>query len=231
MESSDDVTGDAAAVSCGECAIRDLVLFADLKPEDVAACQASIEDVGLVPGACLYRAGDTGTALFTVREGLLKLQQSLEDGSQRIVSLLGRGQVAGLEATVAGRYEHSAIALQPTRLCRIPCEVVVRLAPKLHRQLMKKWHESLGRANDCTRDLGTGHARQRVARLFLMLAPAGEPRVRLFGREDIGALLGITTETASRMVADLKRQGAVREVSLNLFERNIDRLAAIAAGG
>ncbi len=217
-------------ISCTDCAIRDLVLFADLKAEDLNASGPPIEDIRLVPGDTLYRAGDPGAALFTVREGLLKLQQSLSDGSLRIVNILGQGQVAGLEVTVGGRYEHTAIALQPTKLCRIPREVVDHLAPKLHRQLMKKWHESLSRAHECTRELATGHARQRVARLFLMLAPAEETRVRLFGREDVGSLLGITTETASRMIADLKRSGVVREVALNLFERDIPQLTAIAAG-
>ena len=95
---------------------------------------------------------------------------------------------------------------------------------------MRKWHESLTRAHECTRELATGSARQRVARLFLLLAPVGETRVRLFGREDVGSLLGITTETASRMIADLKRGGIVREVSVNLFERDLGQLTAIAAG-
>ncbi|MEI6557444.1 MAG: Crp/Fnr family transcriptional regulator [Rhodospirillaceae bacterium] len=207
-----------------------MVLFADLEAEDFHAVDVPIDDIRLLPGESLYRSGDIGAALYTVREGLLKLEQYLSDGSQRIVNLLGQGLVAGLEATVAGHYEHSAIALQQTKLCRIPCAVVTQLAPKLHRQLMKKWHESLSRAHDCTRELATGHARQRVARLFLILAPATESRVRLFGREDVGALLGITMETASRMIADLKRSGAVREVALNLFERDIGRLTAIAAG-
>ena len=217
-------------ISCSECAIRDLVLFADLKAEDIKAGDLPIKDIRLAPGDSLYRSGDAGEALFTVREGLLKLQQALSDGSQRIVNILGQGQVAGLEVTVAGHYEHTAIALQPAKLCRIPREVADRLAPKLHRQLMRKWHESLTRAHECTRELATGHARQRVARLFLMLAPAEEARVRLFGREDVGALLGITTETASRMIADLKRSGAVREVAPNLFERDIGHLGAIAGG-
>ena len=223
-------TDGHSVVSCTECAIRELVLFADLDAEDFGALSVPVEDIRLVPGESLYSAGDAGAALFTVREGLLKLQQSLSDGSHRIVNILGQGQVAGLEVTVGGCYEHSAIALQPTKLCRISREVVDHLAPKLHRQLMKKWHESLIRAHECTRELATGHARQRVARLFLMLAPAGETRVRLFGREDVGSLLGITTETASRMIADIKRSGAVREIALNLFERDFERLAAIAAG-
>ena len=230
MVRAESYTNSDGMIACTECTIRDHVMFADLKEEDFSAVGISIGDIRLVPGELLYRADDPGEALFTVREGLLKMQQSLSDGSQRIVNLLGQGQVAGLEVTVAGRYEHTAVALLPTKLCRLPRELVDHLAPKLHRQLMRKWHESLRRAHECTRELATGNARQRVARLFLMLAPAEEPRVRMFGREDVGSLLGITTETASRVIADFKRGGTVREVALNLFERDIGQLGAIAAG-
>jgi CRP-like cAMP-binding protein len=67
-----------------------------------------------------------------------------------------------------------------------------------------------------------------VARLFLLLAEEELP-CRLFGREDMGALLGVTTETASRFVAEFKRQGLVREVGANLFDCDLDALKTLAA--
>ena len=96
---------------------------------------------------------------------------------------------------------------------------------------MKKWHDAVQHSHECTRELSTGSARQRVARLFSLLAPAAIRRCRLFGRDDMGALLGITTETASRIVAELKRAGAVSEIAPNTFERNLDALDRIAAEG
>ena len=194
------------AVACEGCDLRALALFADLTQADLTPDPA-IQEIRLVAGSTLYRAGDRGTAIYTVRDGLLKLEQYLPVGTQRIVSLLRRGHVVGLEATVSDSYEHTAVALHATRLCRLPTEVVKRLSGKLHRQLMKKWHESVLQAHECTRELATGSARQRIARLFLTLAPPDAPTCRLFGREDVGAVLGVTTETASRAVTDLKRSG------------------------
>ena len=217
--------------ACGECAIRDIVLFADLTNQDISSIHLPIQDVALTPGAFLYRAGDAGTALFTVREGLLKLEQYLSDGTQRIVNILGIGHVCGLEALVADSYEHTAIALQPTKVCRIQKEIVAQLAPKLHRQLMKKWHETLHKAHDCTRDLATGSARQRVARLFLMLDHQDGRQVRLFSREDVGALLGITTATASRIIAEFRRVGVVHEITPNSFKTERTHLDLIASEG
>ena len=95
---------------------------------------------------------------------------------------------------------------------------------------MQKLHEALIRAHACTRELGTGHARQRVARLFLILQSTQDGIVRLFGREDVGLLLGLTTETASRMIAGFKRKGIIREISLNKFQISIDKIQAVALG-
>ena len=217
--------------SCEQCQIRDLVLFADLTGEDFNAVHMPIEDLWLPPGSALYQPGQAATHVFTVREGLFKLEQYLPDGVKRIVSLLGQGDVAGLEATVGEVYEHAAVALQSAKVCRIPKDVIARLTPKLHRQLMKKWHDAVQRSHDCTRELSTGSARQRLARLFLMLAPGSVGQCRGFGREDMGALLGITPETASRGVAELKRGSAVIEVAPNLFERDLVVLEKIAEDG
>jgi len=213
---------------CERCGIRDLVLFADLTEEDFSLIHLPVDDVLIPAGDALYQPGDTADAVFTVREGLLKLEQYLPDGTQRIVSLLGRGDAAGLEATVADIYEHAAIALRTVRACRIPRDVVSRLSPRLHRQLMNKWHDAVKRSHDCLRDLSTGNARQRVARLFLLLLQENPESCQLFGREDVGALLGVTTETASRTVAELKRQGVVREVLSNRFECDAEALRTIA---
>ncbi|HVI50451.1 MAG TPA: Crp/Fnr family transcriptional regulator [Candidatus Sulfotelmatobacter sp.] len=217
--------------SCEDCGIRDLVLFADLDGQDLETIHLPIEDIHLAPGASLYGAGQEAVALYTVREGLLKQEQYLPDGTLRIVSLLRRGDVAGLEALVAAEYEHTTVALQPAKVCRLPKELVSRLSPKLHRQLMNKWNGAVQRSHECTRELSTGTARQRVARLFLILAAADSASCRLFSREDMGGLLGITTQTASRIVAEFKRQGAVHEVAPNLFERSLDALRRIAAEG
>jgi CRP/FNR family transcriptional regulator, anaerobic regulatory protein len=216
--------------SCEKCAIRHLVLFADLKSEDFSSVHMPIEDLWLPPGAALYQPGQEASALYTVREGLIKLEQYLPDGSHRIVSLLGQGDIAGLEATVSPSYEHAAIALQPSKVCRLPRDVVSRLTPKLHRQLMSKWHGMVQHSHECTRDLSTGSARQRMARLFLLLASHSVDTCRLFGRDDVGALLGITTETACRIVSELRKAGIITEVSSNFFKRDIAALSAIADG-
>lgn len=216
---------------CEDCGIRDLVLFADLTEPDFNLIHLPIDDIAFDAGATIYSAGGDGATLYTIRSGLVKLVQYLPDGTQRIVRLLRNGATAGLEAILGQAYEHTAIALQPTQVCRIPRQVVERLSretPRLHGQLMQRWHAALRQADDWLTALSTGKAPQRLARLMLQLAePDGG--VTLFSREDLGSMLGITTEHASRTVAEFKRNGLIAELAPNRYRCDLDRLTAIAA--
>jgi CRP/FNR family transcriptional regulator, anaerobic regulatory protein len=59
--------------------------------------------------------------------------------------------------------------------------------------------------------LSTGPAETRMARLLLTLGcHSPHPENMLPSREDMGALLGITTETASRVIAEFKRRGLIQ---------------------
>ena len=216
--------------SCEKCAIRHLVLFADLTSKDFGAIHLPIEDIWLPPGTALYQQGQLADAMFTIREGLVKQEQYLADGNYRIVSLLGQGDVAGLEATVSSDYEHTAVALVPTTVCRLPREVVARLTPQLNRQLMSKWHGMVQRSQQCIRELSTGSARQRMARLLLLIAPPSVEHCRLFNREDLGALLGITTETACRVISDFKKKAFITGAGKNIIRRDLSALRTIADG-
>ena len=220
---------------CRNCGIRDLVLFADLQESDFELIHLPIEELLIETGGILYNTGDDGAAAFTIRRGLVKLVHYLPDGTQRIVRLLRPGAVAGLEVTAGQSYEHTAIVVSHALVCRLPREVLERLSretPRLHRQLMNKWHQTLRLADEWLTDLNTGSARQRVARLFLhLLDGAGEDRCQLLGREDVGAILSVTTETASRAVAEMKRAGLVSETAPNTFACDRSGLEAVAREG
>lgn len=87
--------------------------------------------------------------MFTLRGGLVKLVQNLPGGTQRIVRLLCQGTVAGLEVMLDAHYEHTAITLQPTPVCRIPVDVINSLganSTRLDWRLIERWHRSVHEA-------------------------------------------------------------------------------------
>lgn len=216
---------------CLHCALRESVLFAGLEESDFERVHAPIDQFTLPSGALLYRTGDPGDHMFTVRMGILKLVQYLPDGSQRIVRLARSTDVLGLECLVDRAYHHHAVVLHSSQVCRYPVSLVRQLSqenPVLHQELMNRWQRALSQADVWLTELSTGSAKQRAARLIIRLSDPDNNRCELFSREDMGAMLGITTETTSRIVAELKRNSLLVETSPNSFLADLPNLRRLA---
>mgnify|MGYP001557089114 CR=1 FL=1 len=210
-------------------------MFSVLPASKLLDIQKHVEKFDIERGDTLYSYGGKSEYIYTIRKGMIKLVQYLPEGSQRIVRLLREADIVGIEATVGTQYEHDAVALEPTELCRYPVHSVRELSRSddaLHHDLMGRWHRALHEADEFVTQLSTGSAKQRVARLLLKLSESDESAsCTLYSREDLGAILGITTETTSRVIAEFKRKGLLIEVegqaSRFLCDRpNLDRIAS-----
>lgn len=217
---------------CQHCGIRNLVLFAELQQEDFRLIHRPIDELSLESGSLLYHSGDEPRFIYTVRAGSVKLIHYQSEGGQRIVRLLHRGDIVGLEALLGQHYHHEARVLEPASLCRIPVTVIARLnndTPRLYRQLMARWQRSVSEADAWLTELSRGQAPARVARLLLHLADTAESdTIYLPSREDIGAILGITAETASRVTAELRRRRILVELDSRHARLDREQLGPLA---
>ncbi len=199
--------------NCRDCAIREMVLFADLTEHDFGLIHAPIDDLEFKTGASLYDEGDTALGIFTLRTGMVKLVRITADGRRRIVRVLRPGDVVGLEALTTQHYNSEAVALTEVSVCRIPLEVMHRLGGSSQRMqltLMQKWQQALKDADDWLADLNFGSAGQRVAALVQkMRNPLGGLTCTLFSREDMGAMLNLKLETVSREISKLVHEGII----------------------
>ncbi|MBU1225496.1 MAG: Crp/Fnr family transcriptional regulator [Gammaproteobacteria bacterium] len=198
---------------CAVCDVRGFVLFSGLSTLELDAILQPIDNLRVPQNAVLYEQDSAAPCVYTLRSGLIKLKVDLPNGGRRIVRLLRPGDVAGMETLVGERYHHTAVALQDADVCRIPREVVLRLDqtnPAVHQALMRRWQRSVDQADHFIVALSTGSAEARMARLLITLGCTGsQPDTSMPSREDMGALLGITTETASRVVAEFRRRGLI----------------------
>lgn len=216
---------------CQACSLREFVLFAGMNELDFEHIHQPIDQYRFKPGEKIYTQGSPGNNMVTVRSGLVKLVQYLPDGAQRIVRLVRATDLTGLEALLGKAYEHDAIALEPTEVCFLPVKLIRELIhdnPRIRDELINRWHQALSEADSWLTELASGTAKHRVARLLLKLNNNDPHNCALFSREDIGAILGITMETASRTVAQFKRDGIIREEQPNQFKLNIPGLKTVA---
>lgn len=218
------------AERCKNCAIRHLVLFADLDHPDFDRIHYPIDDIEYPPGTRIYMQGEDMPFVYTVRSGLIKLIQQLPNGDYRIVRLLGQGDLVGLESLNGQPSGHEAITMDHVKVCRIPRSVIETLrrdTPRLHDQLIERWQKALNSADQWITHLSTGNAKVRVARLLLLLDNASEDdSFFLPTRDDMGAMLGITTESASKATAEFRRNSWLRPLPHNRAWIDADALHA-----
>lgn len=205
---------DPQGKACTTCGMRDMALFGALEEHDLDRLHLQINDVELPAGAALYKAGEPGAAVFTLRRGIVRFERLNERGERRIVRLAGCGDLLGQEVLLERSHTDDAMACTPVAVCRIPAHVVQSLGhlrPALMRELMLRWQRALEDNLAWVAELGTGPARRRVLKLLLKLADYAQPGEPIWmpKREEIGDMLGLTIETASRQISQLRREATV----------------------
>lgn len=199
---------------CAACPVRRDALFGALDDEALERLHWRIDEAGFAPDEAIYQRGASGATLYTLRSGIVRFERVTERGDRRIVRLAGRGALIGPEALLNRAYADEAIACTPVVVCRIPRGAVEDLAERrsrLNHELMARWHAALDDAANWNTDFSAGSSRARVLRLLRRLADLsgdGEP-VWLPTREQMGMMLGLTMETSSRLVSQLRRDGVL----------------------
>lgn len=224
---------DGSNTDCLNCSLRSSALFSGLTEQDFTLIHEPVEQLSLKPGEIIYGMGESGHHLFTVRDGLIKLVQYLPDGTQRIVRLVKSTDVLGLEMMVGELYEHEAVVIRASELCRYPMEAVTRLSRQnsvLHKDLMARWQKALTDADRWLTKLSTGTSKKRMANMLLCLKDSDESNeCYLLSREDLGSIMSITVETASRTISEFKRLELIKEISHNHYSLDVAGLEEIIA--
>ena len=169
----------------------------------------------------LFHEDDPATNLYEITSGQVMLYRLLADGRRQVVDILSDGDLFG--HSLSGLYDCTAETLTPVEM-RV-----------LDRRDIEQSSELMGHVNRCLMTriealhshavlLGRKSATERVAS-FLMRFVAGRGIVGCAGpakhepdaqtvvlkmtRQEIADYLGLTIETVSRVLSDLKRRGYI----------------------
>jgi CRP/FNR family transcriptional regulator len=169
------------------------------------------------PRDVIYREGDAADTVYAIHSGLVKLLSFLPNGRGRIIRLYGRGIWVGLESLLRRPYEHTAVAVDQVEVYRMSADALRMMEqedPRHYQHFMVKWHEHLLEADMWISDFSTGSIKSRVARLIKFLSRIQDRissgHVKLLTCDEMAAILGVTPESVSRVIAEFKRGGILR---------------------
>ena len=220
--------------NCRSCAVRNSVLFSDLSASELDSIVEPIDNYLFEAGVRIYEPADEAGFVYTIRRGLVKLEQAGTDGNGRIVRLLGTGDVLGMEALLEEPYRHTASTLRRVDVCRIPVAVIEALKrsyPELNEQLARRWEDSLETADYWITRLSSGPARQRAAwliRFLIRMTGGTRDAVELLSSADMAAAIGTTVETLSRTMAEMKQNGILESVGARHYRCDIEAIKALS---
>ena len=113
---------------CDKCHIRRMMFFSELPDSAFENLLQPVDQFIHAPGSAIFESGTRKKFIYSIRRGMVKLVNTAEDGTNRIVRLLGPGSAIGLELLDGAEgYNHSAVAINQVDLCRIPVPTVEQL--------------------------------------------------------------------------------------------------------
>jgi CRP/FNR family transcriptional regulator len=174
----------------------------------------------LEPHEILFHEDDRADHVYEVASGTVILYRLLSDGRRQVVDILGAGDLFGLSAT--GFHDCSAESLTTTDV-RVLDRRDIEGSSDLQSHVNQCLTHRLEALHSHAVLLGRKSAQERVASFLMRFLPnrgavgckgpqeGGDSAVVVLRmtRQEIADYLGLTIETVSRVLSDLKRRGVI----------------------
>jgi len=218
----------ASASSCNDCGARHQGICDALVDDELAFLSRAAQHVSLAPNTLFIEEGDPATYFYNVNSGTIRLFKSLPDGRRQITGFAGPGHFLGLAS--AKKNIVSAESMEPVKLCRFSRATMHSMFeeyPQLERKLLDVAMHELVLGLQQMLLLGRKTAIERIASFLLAWAerleicasgalPKPNSSMHLpLSRTDLADYLGLTIETVSRTLSQLKRDAFIEIPSIH----------------
>ncbi len=225
--------------SCEDCAQHRACIVSDLPPGAIEQFRNAGASVAYKPRQVIIQEGSPIAGLHQVCSGQVKLYQSDPSGRDHILAIKGPGALLGeLPRNHRQTYSISAETLTDTRVRFVPREPLERFLqrhPGTALRLIAALSDELAATRRKVRDLALKGAEGRLACLLRDLAEAAgcldnaRPFVLAYSRRDLAEMIGVSTETAIRLLGRLQRAGIIASRRRELLIHDGEKLRRVAA--
>lgn len=204
-----------------ESLLRQVSLFSDLPDADLKQVASVAQARRYRKQEVIFHAHDTGTTLFILKSGTVKISATDQNGREIILKLLYPGDFFGEMALLDGQHRSSKVtAVEPVEALAIQRDDFLRL-PRRHPDLLFKMLLTLCRrlrhTDEKVKSLVFADAYGKVAQTLLRLMQEKEQRGKdgmvldlPFSQEELAHMVGITRQTLSRVLRDYQQAGVLK---------------------
>ena len=205
-------------------------LLSGLPPEYFSRLLAKAPTIDLPKGRALFEIGAPGDGCYWLKEGVLKVSITSNQGVERILAILGPGSIVGELAMIDGLPRSASVqALRDSRLTfvsRNNFRECLRGSPELYALLVDTLVARLRHADEEAAAASFLSLKARVARALLQFAKhLGEPTGTLdqliirhkLRQEDLAALADVARENASRILSEWRKRKIIVRQSPSVY--------------
>lgn len=206
-------------LDCQHCDSRFKSVFCDLAEEELEALNSHKSCSQVKRGQVIFNEGFHPHGIYCVNAGKIKVSQMGDAGREHIVRLAKEGDILGYRAVLSGgKYSCSAIALDDCSICFIPKEVFLGMVQRdgsLSMSMMRLLSENLRQAETRIIEMAQKPVRERLAESILFLKETygyeeGNQVLNVtMSREELANMTGTATETAIRLLSEMKSDGII----------------------
>jgi len=205
---------------CSACEFRHIGYFCDFSPETLVDFEAMKVTRIYPKGNVIFTQGQPSYGIYVLCQGRAKLSIYSKDGKTVILRVVEPGDAVGLSASMSNRTHHAtAEAIEDCQVNYIgksEFEKFLRKRPDAAHNAIEQLNKNYERACGQIRSLALSNTiAERLARLFLSWTRRngnGHSTCQLkmgFTHEEIGAMIGASRETVTRLLKEFKRRGLI----------------------
>lgn len=224
---------------CNQCIIRHFNSFKSLTTQELTCISDSKTELTFKKGQVVFTEGSTINGVFCVKTGKCKLSKLNSNGKEQIVRFMKGGDVLGYRSVIVNEpVTLTVTALDEMKACFIPKSDIMEALeqnPKFIMDMMKTACTDLKDANMTLSKMAQKTVKQRLADSLLFLEETfstnneGYIDIQL-SREEISSIIGTATESAIRLLSELKKEKIINLKGKNIQILNSSKLRNISEG-
>ncbi|WP_456424718.1 Crp/Fnr family transcriptional regulator [Lutibacter sp.] len=224
---------------CSHCIIKSFNAIKTLTKEELQKFSEHKTSLIIRKGENLMTEGNAINGLYCIKDGKCKLTKLNTNGKEQIIKFIKGGDILGQRSILSDEpVGLNCTALEDMRVCFIPKGDIletIKENSQFSLNLMKNISHQLNEANTLVSQMAQKPVKDRLAETLLNLE-------EIFGqdnegcidvvltREEIANTIGTATESAIRLLSNLKKDGVIDLISKKIKIINKNALKNLSQG-